>query len=78
MIVYLIMLLPDLWKNIPSEEKSRYEDMAKQDKQRFAEEMSAYAPQTNEDNAESSPTKKKRSKKDKNAPKGFVVTLSAL
>lgn len=48
--------------------KSKYDDMAKEDKDRYAKEMADYVPEDGGDDA-ASPPKKKKAKKDPNAPK---------
>lgn len=74
------------WKAISAEDKVKYEDLAVADKERFAQDMSAYVPSSGfgDDGKELAPSspqaKKKRAKKekDKNAPKGTALAASEL
>lgn len=53
-----------------TDEKSKYETMAKDDKARYAKEMESYVPEgDDEDDTGPAKKKKKKAKKDPNAPK---------
>ena len=54
------------WKALSDEDKEEYEEMAKEDKVRYTEEMENYVPSESSEEK----GKKKRAKKDPNAPKG--------
>ncbi|ESO10511.1 hypothetical protein HELRODRAFT_91744 [Helobdella robusta] len=54
----------EMWKNFSNEDKKKYEEMEAQDFVRYQEEMANYVPTGGE--------KRKRNKKDSNAPKAAV------
>mmetsp|Transcript_2189 Transcript_2189/g.3377 ORF Transcript_2189/g.3377 Transcript_2189/m.3377 type:complete len:181 (+) Transcript_2189:64-606(+) len=63
----LSRLIADKWKIMTPEEKAPYEAQALQDKQRYKDEMVGYVRPPELDNI-----KRKRAKKDPNAPKGAL------
>lgn len=63
----LSRLIGDKWKTLTPEQKERYERLARVDKDRYANEMRHYVRPAGLDNG-----KKRRAKKDPNAPKGVL------
>jgi len=65
-------LLGEAWKELPSEGKAKYNEVAAKDKIRYQKENAAYKaahPDSSSSEDEKKPAKKKRKKKDPNAPK---------
>jgi len=67
-------LVGQRWKATPSEGRTKYEEMAGQDQQRYNQEFEEYranaeANPSTADDAGETPSKRKRSKKDENLPK---------
>lgn len=62
-------LVSEQFKALGPEEKKKYEDMAKKDKERYGEEMKNYSP------PKGAKGSKKGGKKDKNAPKRAMTSF---
>lgn len=66
--------IAEKYKELTEDEKSKYEDMAATDRQRYEREMENYTPPSDDSDSDSDsdsdvPKRKKRKKKDPNAPK---------
>ena len=63
-------MLGERWKNLSSDEKQKYEDMAAEDKKRYKKEMASYTPPEGSEGKT-----KKKAKKDPNAPKKAATSF---
>lgn len=67
----IMKMAGEQWKNISAEDKAAFEEKASEDKLRYKDAMKSYVPPSDDDDG--TPAKKrKKAKKDKNAPKGAL------